>query len=510
MTDSYSKNYLKIYFWRFLSIITNFLSLMIVLPLISDNQELYGIYAFCISFSAYLSYADIGFLNAGQKFSAEEYSKGNRDEEMKILGFTAFVLLIMMIPFSIMMIVLSNNPEIIIKDLSSKGQEIAGYIFFIIGIFTPINMIIERLVQSILIIRIKDYISYRFNIISNIIKILSVFIFFNRDNYLLAEYFLFISLINIISSIVIMVIIKINENYDFIALIKSLRLTKRYYHLTKALAFSSLFSTLGYLIYYELDLIIIGQLYGPEEVAVYAIGFTFLNFFRTMWSSVFSPYAQRFNHFANEDSNHNIKKLLSNNIIYGMPLSFITITTLFLLADNIVILWVGEKYFESIIILRILMISTLFSFLTIPASHYFTAKLMHKYIYVLGALVPATFILSIFLLSPIMGINGIAVAKTIAVFISFIISIIGISKIINLFKIFKKWAIQLIILILLILPFLVENLSLLFSDHYKNPIQLLILLVLSGSLIALSYLAVLMTRKNSRIELTLFLNSLRN
>ena len=104
--ESFSKNYLKIYFWRIFSVVTGFLSLFIVVPQLSMNKDLYGIYTFCLSFHLYLSYADIGFLNAGQKYAAEEYAKGNRDSEISHLGFTGFVLLCMIIPFSIVMVFL--------------------------------------------------------------------------------------------------------------------------------------------------------------------------------------------------------------------------------------------------------------------------------------------------------------------------------------------------------------------------------------------------------------------
>ena len=184
MNNSYNQNYLKIYFWRSLSIVSGFLSLLIVVPHLSNNQELYGIYAFCISFSLYLTYADIGFLGAGQKYAAEEFARGNRNEEIKILGFTGAILLLMVLPFSISMIYFSFHPEIVINNLSGGGQKIAGNIFLIIGVLSPLQVIIQRLVQSILIIRIKDYISLRIDIAFNFLKIVSVFFFFAKNHYM--------------------------------------------------------------------------------------------------------------------------------------------------------------------------------------------------------------------------------------------------------------------------------------------------------------------------------------
>ena len=131
MQSEYTKNYIKIYFWRFFSIISGFLSLLVVVPHLSNDLELYGIYSFCISFTLYLTYADIGFLNAGQKYAAEEYIKNNRKGEIEILGFTGAILLLMVAPFTIAMIYFYFNPDIIIKNLSEEGQNVARSMFLL-------------------------------------------------------------------------------------------------------------------------------------------------------------------------------------------------------------------------------------------------------------------------------------------------------------------------------------------------------------------------------------------
>ena len=147
MQKVYTKNYIKIYLWRTLSIISGFLSLFVVVPKLSNSPELYGIYASCISFALYLTYADIGFLSAGQKYAAEAYAQGDMRKELNILGFTGAVLLIMIIPFSLSMLYLSYNPEFIIKNLSLAGQKIASQLFLILAVLLPIQIFFQRLVQ---------------------------------------------------------------------------------------------------------------------------------------------------------------------------------------------------------------------------------------------------------------------------------------------------------------------------------------------------------------------------
>jgi O-antigen/teichoic acid export membrane protein len=501
MQVSYTTNFLKIYFWRSLSIISGFLSLLIVIPHLSNNQELYGIYAFCISFTLYLTYADIGFLGAGQKYAAEEFARGNRNEEIKIFGFTGAVLLLMVLPFSSAMIYFSFNPQRIINGLSCEGQKIAGNIFLIIGVLSPFQVIIQRLVQSILIIRIKDYISLRIDITFNLIKITSVFFFFAKGRYMVVEYFLFVSLMTIFSSLIVLVMIHKSENYNFIKLLKSIRLSKKYYQITKKLAFSSLFLTIGWLIYYELDLIVIGKWFGPHEVAIYAIGFTFLNFLRTLWNTVFSPFAQRFNHFAGDDTILEMKVLIMKIIDYTFPLCMLTTLVLLIGAKYIVLYWVGQEYTDSVIIVQLLIIGTGFGFVTQPASYYFFAKTKYEFIYLLAIMLPILFFLGLAFLTPTIGIQAFALSKSFAMLACFILSIIGLSTIINPLRLMSKWVLSLIILSTFLIYLLPNLLATIFTIQNKSSVKLLILVSFLGAVIGLLYFLIVLMKKQQRSDL---------
>ena len=501
MDKNLTKNYINIYFWRSISIISGFLSLLIVVPHLSNNQELYGIYAFCISFSMYLTYADIGFLGAGQKYAAEEFAKGNRDEEIKIFGFTGAILLLMVLPFSLAMIYLSFTPERVINDLSIEGRKIAGNIFLIIGVLSPIQVIIQRLVQSILIIRIKDYISLRIDLVFNILKIFSVFIFFAKARYMVVEYFLFISLMTLFSSVIILIFIYKSENYDFIKLVKSIRLSDKYYQKTKKLAIGSLFLTIGWLIYYELDFIIIGKWFGPHEVAIYAIGFTFLNFLRTLWNTVFSPYSQRFNHFVGVGNMLGLKKLASNIVNYTLPLCVIVTGVLVIFAKPLVLFWVGPDYLRSVIILQILVLGTGFAFITKPASYYFTAETKYKYIYILAITLPLVFLVGMRIFVPIYGITGFAIAKTLAMIVGFFVSTVGISSIVKPVQIMRNWFIPTLTIVGSFIFIMLQITHWIFPSLMKNTIDLLKLILLLGGTVPFIYLLILLTNGTQREDL---------
>jgi O-antigen/teichoic acid export membrane protein len=442
---SFKSQVVNIYIWRLLSLLSGFFSLIVVIPHLSLNQELYGIYTFCMAFNLYLTYADIGFLSAGQKYAAEEYAKGNIETEITYLGFTGFVLLCMVLPFSITMVFLSFHPEFVLSDLSLENKEIARKFLLLIGVMSPIQVILQRLTQSILIIRIKDYISLRIEIVFNLLKIFSVYYFFSSSNYLIVEYFIFINLLTIVSSIIVVFYIRSSENYNFFNLIKSIKFDNFCYGQMKKLAFSSLFLTFSYIIYFELDLVIIGKFFGPNEVAIYAIGFTLLNFTRNLWNIIYGPFSQKFNHYVALNDVFNLRILTSKLISFTFPISVLSVILLVISAKYIVISWVGMGYIQSILIFQILILGSLFNFVQQPSSYYFISTTNYRYLNLSAFVTPFIFIISFLFLFTWLGVIGLAVAKILAIIVSSIISFFGIKNIVDFKRILREWYLSILV-----------------------------------------------------------------
>lgn len=496
-----TQNYLKIYFWRILSLVTGFLSLLIVVPHLSSDPEIYGVYSVCIAFTLYLSYADIGFLSAGQKYAAEAFARGNRKDEVEVLGFTAAILLLMILPFAIAMIFCYTNPGLLISDLSVEGKEVASKIFLVSGTLFPIQVVFQRITQTILIIRIKEFISLRVDVVFNLLKIASIFYFFHGESYMIVEYYLFAIVMTIAGSLIVLMIIRRTEKYNLLALLKSIQLSKKWYYHTSKLAFSSLVLTIGWIIYYEIDLILIGKWLTPNDVAIYAIGFTILNFLRNLWNIVFSPFSQRFNHYVALDSGSKLRDMIKRIIDYTLPLSIIVTLVLFLSAEKLVYYWVGEYYEDSVLIVQVLILGTGFSFVTKPSSFYFTANTEYKFIYILGIMVPIIFCLGVAILLPSYNLVGLAIAKSIAMFSGLVISIVGISKIYNPLILIRKWSINLLLLSMLIIYLVNVILLNLFTDQFKSTANLVLLVLIMGMVIIVSYVLILLTKKEQRQDI---------
>ncbi len=492
-------DYIKIYFWRLISLITGFLSMLIVVPKLSSNVELFGLYSFCSSFILYLTYADIGFLNASTKFAAEEYAKGNATEEYKIFGFTFCILMIMFMPFSIFMIFLYLNPELILANANENILSIASKFFLIIGILLPVQVFFQRLIGLILIIRLKDYIFYRVEIFTNLIKIASVFYFF-KTSYLIVEYFLFITLMSILSPIIAIIIAKRYFDFNFKKLLSSVSISKKYFNKTKELAFTSLFLTIGFIIFYEIDLLIIGKFIGIKEVGIYAIGFTILNFLRNITNIFYSPFSQRFNHLIGQNKKEELLKMINKIFDYTVPLFIFGHFILFLSIEKIILLWVGAEYIDSIFITQLLIICSSLGFVIQPANHYFVATLNYKYLYILAIVLPVSFLISITIFISSFGFEALAISKLITTLCFFVISLFGIFGAIEIYKIINKWFLPTLAICLasfFLMSFFIE----MFNSLNKEVYYLIALVVIIGLVILAGYFVLLIFQKDNRRDI---------
>ena len=182
MKINFTNNFLKVYFWQIISLALNFSALFIVVPSISANKELYGIYTLVISFSIFLNYADLGFIGAGKKFAAEFYANGQLLQSNRAIGFSLYFLSFFIFLFLITFIVFGLNPDLIFKDITTPElRNISSSLFFILALSTPI-ILFQQLINSIFGIRIESFIAQRINILGSLIKIFSVFYFFREGN----------------------------------------------------------------------------------------------------------------------------------------------------------------------------------------------------------------------------------------------------------------------------------------------------------------------------------------
>ncbi|MFA4903583.1 MAG: lipopolysaccharide biosynthesis protein [Desulfobaccales bacterium] len=418
MQKSYTFNYLKIYFWQGIAIVLNLLSMFIVIPRLADNPSIYGIYVVCISANIFLTYADIGFAGAGYKYASECFAQKNLEEEINIVGFIGFVLFLFVIIFALTVSYVALNPSILIKNINSATEiNITSNLLFILALFSP-AIIFQRILEIVYGIRLEQFILQRIMIAANILKILSIFYFFKNQQYDIVGYFLFCQLVYLLALFSCLLIAKIKYKYNFIVFFKSIRFSKPMFNKTRTLAFGSLFSTIMFIFYYELDAFAIAKLMGGESVAIYAVGFTILSFLRNLLGVLYAPFLARFNHFIGLHDMDGLRDLYRNILPLTLPFVVFPIVSLALLMEPLVHSWVGNYYEKSVIIAQLLILGFIYGFFTYPASFLIIAQEKIKILYLTSVIPPIVYWIGIFLTIPYIGLTSFALFKLIAMSIS--------------------------------------------------------------------------------------------
>ena len=160
----------------------------------------------------------------------------------------------------------------------------------------------------------------------------------------------------------------------------------------------------------------------------------------------------------------------------------------------------GEDYYSSIRIFQILIISTAFGVVTMPASYYYISCLKYKYINFLAVILPLTFYLVVSLTSSSLGVESIAVAKVAVGVVSALVAIKGISGVLSISGIIKKSALQIITFLIMADYFLPKIIRLVFIAPHKNTEYLVTYLVFLSIVVIISYFLIILSNKERRYE----------
>lgn len=426
MSESYTLKYIKMYAAEFISILLGIVSLFVVVPYISGNKEIYGVYSLCISTMVFLSYADLGFLGASMKYAAEFYQRREKDKEIEVLAFGGFILFLIACIISIGYLVLSFNPGILIKGINdSPHLATAKTLFLWMAVLSPF-IGLQRLTQCIFSIRVENYIYQFINIVGSVLRILSVFYFFSNGRYEICSYFVFIQLVPIICSFISLVIASKRYQYGFLHILKSFKWNGKCFHLTKDLALSSFLMTLSWILYYEIDQIVIAKMYGPEQVAIFAIGFSLLNYIRMFLGGLFSPFTPRFAHFKASGDLHGLKTFFTTVVHITFPIVVCPLVALSILSKNFVYAWSGPQYDSAISLTIMLVLLNLFASISYTGGSIVTVFEKTKLLRKLAVSLPVIYWFGILILPSSLSVQAFGIMKII-VFMIMVIIYLGVS-----------------------------------------------------------------------------------
>ncbi len=414
-------SFLKIYLWQILSLISGFATLFIVTPFISANDFLYGIYSVVASLSLFLSYADLGFVSAGIKYASESFARNDRNEEIRIISFVTFILFAFVLLIGGVILVFAYDPGLLIKGLSDpSSRHIASLLLLTFSVSCPI-VVFQRSLQIIFNIRLKDYMYQRIFTCMNLVKILSSFFFFGNGKYHLVEYFVFSQFCTLVSVLLGFLLARRAFGYDFKSYFSSFKFNKAVYEKTKKLAFNSLFITASWILFYEMDLFVIGKFIGAREVAIFSLCVTIMTLFRSIYGIIYNPFSSKFNHYIGRGELKEFNQTFNKVIEIGLPLSVIPVLILVFTLKSFVFSWVGSGYEALIPITSVMLLSYIPTFIANPTGIALVAYEKIKDLYLTSALLPVIYWLGIIITYQYWGLQAFANFKLVAFVISGIV-----------------------------------------------------------------------------------------
>lgn len=415
----YTGKYIRIYAWQFLSILLNLCSLFVVLPSISANKGLYGIYSVCIALTIFLSYVDLGFINAGIKYAAEHFARGEKEEEKKTLSFSVTILGVFVLIYAITIGYIAYHPESLFSNLNATEREVSHRLLLTLAIFSPL-VVLQRTLQIIFQIRLEDYIFQGILICANLCKILAVFYFFRKGHYDLVGYFVCFQVCTFVALIIANVVAQVKYQISFFSIFRHLGFRKDIYDKTKGLAFSGLALTISWILYYEIDPYVLAKISTPQIIALYSVGLTLLSFFRAIFGALYSPFNARFNHLTATGDQHSLRGLYSSVIILLLPLVVFPILTVVMLAKPFIFSWVGPQFAEGVTAAKLLILSNILGFISYPCAIFLISQKRIRTLYIVSFIQPFLYWGGIALLYPVLGFTIFAICKLLS------FSIIGI------------------------------------------------------------------------------------
>lgn len=410
------KNIRNIYIYKVLALIVSFMSIFVVVPFLGQDPSAYAIYAFSVSICLFLTYGDFGFLGAAQKYCAEEVGRGQLKPELDYVGFALAILITVGVIFSVSMVFAAYEPTLLLPTIEPNYLQLASRLFLVIAIFMPLQVVLQRFVMLVLASRLREYIAIRFDIAANLLKIILAPLFQTSSGFLL-EYFLLTSiLLSILSACCAIITTRNLTNFPINLVLSHIRFSSHAYKKMKAIALSSMFSTILFIGYFELDLVIASRFYGLEDVAAYALAFILMNFLRSLSAIIYSPLMAYINRIWGQGKKENVVKNFQLLILLIVPLFMAVSVVLFSGSDILIYQWMARELPLTVSIFQILLVGTFFVGLTnilpLVAMTYES-----KHILYLVGIIPFIFFYGSFMIMqyvlPSPGVESIAVSKTI-------------------------------------------------------------------------------------------------
>ena len=275
-------------------------------------------------------------------------------KELEYAGFLVAVLVAIGVIFSGLMLAAANSPQVLLPQLNQRHLDFASTMFFMVGVFMPIQVVLQRFVMLILSSRLKEYYAIRIDLVANALKIFLAPMFVSSSGYLLEYFFLVSCLISILSCLLSFLVIRFYCNFPIESVLVHIRFSRSAYARMKNLAFSSLTSTFLFILYYEFDLILASRFFSLADVAAYAIAFSLMGFLRNISSVIYSPMMSYINRLYGKGEVETVKRSFRFILEATTPLFMVVTVVLYAGMEIFIFQWMGQEMPLTLGLVRVL------------------------------------------------------------------------------------------------------------------------------------------------------------
>src|SRR5699024_9988365 len=361
----------------YISLFVTNISNLILTPFIIKNlgNSEYGLYMLIGAFVGYIAVLDFGLGNTVVRFVAKYRAENDKKNEENFLFSTFLIYIIISIIILIIGTIIYFNLTVIFgQSLSSEEISIAKLMFIILLInlaftlpmksFTAIMTAYERFIYP-----------RTLTILRNILRMILIFILLSFEYKVIA-----IVMIDAILNLIMMALIMF---YVFL----KLRVKIRFYYLNIQLireifSYSSLIfiSVIVDQIYWRIGHLILGVVASTTEVAIFAVGMMFGQYFITFSTSISGVFLPKITTMVVKDASG---EELTDILIKTGRLQFIVLGLVLggfiILGKTFINLWTGPDYYYSWIIGLIVMIPLIIVLTQTIGISILQAKNMHGF-----------------------------------------------------------------------------------------------------------------------------------
>jgi O-antigen/teichoic acid export membrane protein len=288
----------------------------------------------------------------------------------------------------------------------------------ILAVSVPLS-VVQRTLLTAFEIRLETYLSNKVMTASSVLTLLGGF-YFLKGRYDVVGYFGYSQIMVLCATLACYWLAAKRYGYRFSRLVRHLRLDRDVYTKIKDLSYTGMLLMVFWVLFYELDQIVIAHYFGASSVAVFAIAASISSYLRVGLGSVYSPFLARANQYIGSGDADGLQGMIDRVMTLFTPVVVFLCIIIAAFAKPFILSWVGEKYDSSVYLVQLLALQFSLSVVFYPVGVILVAKVETKKLRYVSLLQPIGYWLIVISLMQARGIAVFVEARAAVLLATFV------------------------------------------------------------------------------------------